>query len=475
MVDIITAFEDEKVFGSSMREQKTWSMWKVFLKTVFGLGDQITGEEFQLFKRFTGRDEKPMQQYEEIYCISGRQSGKTWICSLCCVYLAALTDFWSDKLSPGEKVILPLIAVDQKQAQQSLNYVKGILHSSPILEKRIINELTWEIELRNSVIIRVSAANWRTATRGARYIGLLLDEAAFMKDQSHEYNAEAIISSVKPALLPGGLIMAISSAHGRFGLMYSNWQESWGKEDPRVLIWRSDTSSMNPTYDKRKIERELKKDEVNAKAEYFSEWRDITGTAFPEEVIEKCIFPGRENIEPKEDTRYICFVDHASGVAGGDSFCFCIAHQDYEGEKIKFDYLGEFEPPFQPSHAIEECVNVCEDYEISHVTSDKFAKGFIAEGFEAYGFVWEPCPLSKSELYGQLLVLMNEGRVEIPDDERLLSQMRNLERTARMGGLPDSIDHPRGKNFHDDRINSLAGAAYLASERYERPEIIVLG
>jgi len=192
-------------------------------------------------------------------------------------------------------------------------------------------------------------------------------------------------------------------------------------------------------------------------------------------LIEKAVVPGRSNLEPDDENYYVCFVDHASGVEHGDSFCFCIAHQDRETDKIIIDYLEEFKPPFIPSHAIEETIRVCEDYEISHVQSDKFAKGFIIEGFERHGFVWEPCFLSKSELYNELLILMNQGLVELPDNEKIISQLRNLERTARSGGMPDLIDHPKEKQFHDDLANSIAGACVLASDRYERPEIIVLG
>ncbi|MFC1740122.1 hypothetical protein ACFL0N_01420 [Pseudomonadota bacterium] len=53
-----------------------------------------------------------------------------------------------------------------------------------------------------------------------------------------------------------------------------------------------------------------------------------------------------------------------------------------------------------------------------------------------------------------LLPALNSGRVELPPDDRLISQLIGLERrTAR--GWRDSIDHAPG--VHDDRANVIAG------------------
>ena len=51
--------------------------------------------------------------------------------------------------------------------------------------------------------------------------------------------------------------------------------------------------------------------------------------------------------------------------------------------------------------------------------------------------------------------MINSAKVEILDDERLITQCVNLERrTARSG--KDSIDH--GPGGHDDVINAAAGS-----------------
>ena len=68
----------------------------------------------------------------------------------------------------------------------------------------------------------------------------------------------------------------------------------------------------------------------------------------------------------------------------------------------------------------------------------------------------------KSDLFRDLLPLLNSGRIVLPKSERLVNQLYGLERrTARSG--KDSIDH--GPGGHDDLANSVAGCADLVGSR----------
>ena len=67
----------------------------------------------------------------------------------------------------------------------------------------------------------------------------------------------------------------------------------------------------------------------------------------------------------------------------------------------------------------------------------------------------------KSDLYGNALAAFNSGRVEIPPDDRLVTQLVTLERRTARGGR-DSIDHP--PSGHDDRANAVAGLVAMNSK-----------
>jgi hypothetical protein len=71
----------------------------------------------------------------------------------------------------------------------------------------------------------------------------------------------------------------------------------------------------------------------------------------------------------------------------------------------------------------------------------------------------------KSDLYRDLLPLLNSRRIELLDHARLLAQLVGLERrTARSGR--DSIDHAPGG--HDDIANAVAGALVYCSVPKQR-------
>jgi hypothetical protein len=77
-----------------------------------------------------------------------------------------------------------------------------------------------------------------------------------------------------------------------------------------------------------------------------------------------------------------------------------------------------------------------------------------------HGITYEPAEKSKSELYTELLPLLNSGRVELLDHKRLVVQLCGLERKVARGGR-DSIDHAPGA--HDDMANAVAGVLVTAT------------
>ena len=65
---------------------------------------------------------------------------------------------------------------------------------------------------------------------------------------------------------------------------------------------------------------------------------------------------------------------------------------------------------------------------------------------------------TKSEIYLAALPLlgMGKGSVQLLDNQRLKSQILNLERRVVRGGH-ESVDHPTGSNLHDDVANAALG------------------
>jgi len=452
-MNIIEAIEDPKLFGSLIKDQSTWSNWKVNLKAIFGLS--IEKKELSLYRKYTGRRRAPKARFKEIFTIVGRRGGKSFIASLIACFLALFHD-WRDYLSPGETGWVMVIAADRKQARVILGYIKAILQI-PMFNKFVEKELTWEIRLKNQIIISVKTCDYRTL-RGYTIVAAICDEMAFWRSEGAN-PAQEILTALRPALatVPGSLLLGISTPYSKSGPLYESFRDKYGKDDPDTLVWKAPTKVMNPTIPDRVIDKALKDDYSAAKAEWLAEFREDLETFLPTEMVEACVVPGRWELPKIDGAYYFAFADPSGGRA--DSFTLGLAHKTKESEKIILDRIEERQPPFNPRAVVEEFSKIIKSYGRSKVTGDKYAGEWVSSAFRANGITFKSSELNKSEIYLEFEPLLAQGGVELLDNKRLFNQLRSLERRTRSGGR-DSVDHSPG--LHDDVANAAAGACFLA-------------
>jgi len=104
-----------------------------------------------------------------------------------------------------------------------------------------------------------------------------------------------------------------------------------------------------------------------------------------------------------------------------------------------------------------------ESYHCHSVTGDRYAGEWPRETFRSHGIEYRVAELDRSRLYLELLPITNTGTVELPDEAKLLPELRGLERRRGAAGR-DRVDHAPGQ--HDDRANAAAGVVVgLAMER----------
>ena len=152
------------------------------------------------------------------------------------------------------------------------------------------------------------------------------------------------------------------------------------------------------------------------------------------------------------------FAVDPSGGSGEDSFGACVSHR--EGKVVIVDAVREFRPPFSPEQVIAELATLAKSYRCTKVTGDRWAGEFPREGFRKHSLTYEPSKVVKSDLYINLLPLLNSKQIVLPRNDRLFSQIVSLERRTVRGGH-NSIDHPPGQ--HDDVANSVALAASITA------------
>ena len=159
----------------------------------------------------------------------------------------------------------------------------------------------------------------------------------------------------------------------------------------------------------------------------------------------------RHELPPEPGVDYTGFTDPGGGVS--DSMTLGIAHLGRNNACI-LDAMFEKRAPFNPEEAVAECAVLCRCYGVTKIVGDKYAGEWPRARFAEHGIEFEQSARPKSDLYRDLLPLLNARRVELLDHPRLSAQLCALERrTARSGR--DSIDH--GPGGHDDLANAVAG------------------
>lgn len=94
------------------------------------------------------------------------------------------------------------------------------------------------------------------------------------------------------------------------------------------------------------------------------------------------------------------------------------------------------------------------------MVGDRYAGEWPREQFGLHNINYEQSAAPKSDLYRDLLPLINSRRIALLDHPKLINQLCSLERRTARGGR-DSIDHAPGA--HDDLANCVAGLAAINS------------
>ena len=449
---ILEAIQDPRLLPGFA--DSSWAPWKAALAALFGL--PMTQDQLDIYRAHTGRDEFPTMPASEGWFIVGRRGGKSRMAALVAVYLAAFRDY-SEILSPGERGVLMVLAADRKQARVIFRYCEALLDSSPVLAPLVTGCTKETLSLSNGVDIEIHTASYRS-TRGYTCVGAILDEVAFWQSDESSNPDKEIISALRPAMatVPSSILLAISSPYSRRGQLWENYKNHYGKVGP-ILTWNAPSREMNSTIPNSIIQDALEADEPAARAEWLAEFRKDVESYVSIEAIEAVTVPGRHQIPPLERITYKAFVDPSGG--SSDSMTLAIAHR--EDGKAVLDLVLERRPPFSPESVVEEFAQTLRQYRVSKVYGDRYGGVWPSAEFTKRNILYEPSQETKSEIYGNLLPVLNSGKVELLDNKRLQTQIVGLERRTSRSGR-DSIDH--GPHGHDDLINSAAGALLLASK-----------
>ena len=462
-MNYIECIDDPEVFGR-WYGAPSWTAWRVVEKAIFGL--PIEPGELPLFKELTGRDEPPDRPASETWIIAGRRSAKSRKAATIGVYLSTIgTEVlgYHQRLAPGERGVVLILAVDKSQARITLDYARAYFQAIPMFGAMVERDTGEGIELNNRMSLMVVANDFRSI-RGRTIVAAILDEVAYWRNELTSNPDLEVYRAVKPALasMPGSLLIGISSPYRRAGLLWQKFKRHWAKSGS-VLVVQAPTERLNPEIDRATIAEAYADDTEAARAEWGGAFRTDLADFVPREVVEALVSPGVYERPPIKGARYHGFADPSGG--SSDGFTLAIAHRERDGVAF-LDCVRERRPPFSPEAVVEEFSGLLNSYGLHEVVGDRYAGQWPGEQFRKRGVTYRTSEQAKSEIYLESLPLLNGGRVDLLDNERLVAQICGLERRTARGGR-DSVDH--GPGGHDDLANAALGAALLAVGRQRLP------
>jgi hypothetical protein len=459
-VTIVDALADRQLLGAPslgvFADLTSWQPWLVFLRAAYGL--PLRADERAVFCRHTGLGEyqPPPGGWTEVVCIVGRQSGKTRMAATVAAFEAATASPGQD----GTDQYALLIAQDQRSSVRTLyRYARAPFDRVPMLAQVVSNTTADTLTLSNACTLAAYPAR-PAAVRGLRARVVVLDELAFYRSSDNTPNDTEMLRAVRPCLATtGGKLFILSSPYAQSGALYELHRRHFGRPDGPVLVWQASAPDMNPTLSPDYLLRMAQDDPEAYRSEVLGEFRAGVSTFLDAEAIAGSVEAHVRERVRQPGVVYVAFDDPASG-SGGDAWTKAIAHR--ERDRVVLDVLRTWAPPFNPSGVIAESAALSKAYGVHGTVGDRYAPGFVLEGFRAHGLTYTPSQRDRSTLYLELLPLVNAGRIVLLDVPDLLRELRGLERRRGSAGR-DRVDHAPGQ--HDDRANAAAGALVLAAGR----------
>jgi hypothetical protein len=439
MAELITSFDEfvglDELLGPDFAAA-SWSNWKLTIRAA--LGEYLDPNEQARFRELAGRD-RPPHRVRELWLAIGRRGGKDSIASAIASYLATCSNF-QNYLRRGERAVILCLAVNREQAAIVFSYIRANFAEVPLLADMVERIGDSVIELSNGIDIQVATANFR-GIRGKTIACAIFDEVAYwFSDDTYVNPDKEIYSAILPAMTTlrqaGALLIGISTVYKRSGLLFDKWHRYHGTDDPDVLVIRQPAAIYNPNLDndpllKAEITRERIEDPERAAAEWDSIWRSDLADFVDRQAVEACVAKDRFELLPQPTIHYRAFID-TSG-SGADSYTLAIGHRDRQTNKSILDLVREIRPPFSPEKVTQEFVSILRTFHIGEVTGDAYGGEWPRDAFRRRGIHYMISEKVKSQIYVEFLPLINSGRVELLDHQRLIHQLTRLERRTGRG------------------------------------------
>ncbi|HKQ70997.1 MAG TPA: hypothetical protein VJT73_16740 [Polyangiaceae bacterium] len=457
---------------------------RVFAKVAFDGVDpcELVGRERRIADEiFGGAETIPPAARRVIVAYFGRDSGKTTLAADYVVYRLLTSDL--SACGPGDIPIGVVIAPDTKTARVMIRMALARVKASPELASLVKGETATSFTLRRPTDKRlvafeaIAASRGGAAARGRTIVVGALDEAEFLYSGDGYVRTDGeSFRAMTPRLVKGGAIMLISTPWGDESLMRKLHAENFG--DPKTalvakaptLVMRDDDPELAA-----RIDAEMASDPDNAKREFFCNLAGLGGSArlFDPQTIDNAVDPDADIVAVHDSRgagRNLVPVFDRAGAAWDLGLVRDCAVQVVVGRRrgvYQVASLREHRPqkgaPLKLSHIVTTFADDLEAFpRIRRVVADGHAREPAREYASKRGIAIDHAPegaAGKALVYLLAKKLFAEGRVIIPNNPRLISQLKSITiKQAPGGGL--TISAPRRGGSHGDICSALVLALW---------------
>jgi hypothetical protein len=386
--------------------------------------------------------------------VCGGRGGKSYLGALRLVHGMFRRDLSS--VAPGQRAVALCIAPSEELRQEIINYAVGAIRSSALRPALIVPKGTGADDTVSRFSIRradgaIVAFRAGVATRGG-YGGrgksltdFLMDEAAFFRDASSKVNDEEIYKAASPRVLPGGQSIVKSTPWGEAGMLYDFHARCFGKPDG-ALVAHAPTLLLNDApWVATIVAREYARDPDNARREFGALFMAGGTLLFFEGSTIEAAKTVTNPIRDPKDLRGGDIIR-----AGGDlgfvsdsaALVIVVVRDGVSYVASILELRPQAGAPLEPGEVVRKFAEEMKRWGVEYLMADGHYRQSLIEHLAKHGLKYVPAPSTPSEPYVATRGLLRSSRLVLPDDHRLVQQMREVQsRTRSGGGL--SIIHPR--------------------------------
>ena len=364
----------------------------------------------------------------DIVCAS-RQTGKTILGSNQIIKWALAK----------ENVVIMWVSPTNSQTVKVYKSIVAALGDAPFVSSYKQTQGDTEIKFTNGSVIKFKSAAAEDNLRGETVHYMVLDEAAFIKE-------DTFLEILLPMLnVAGRKLLIISTPKGR-----SNWFHKYyvkGVNGSKGFKSHRFNCYQNPFANPAIIQiAKENMPELIFKQEYLAEF--VEGAAIIENIAELCI--RKMQLTPKLGKKYYAGIDLA---LKNDYTVFSVVDED--GNLVFFDRFNKVTAPelkerlvkliklWNPENTLIETNNM------GGVIFDDLKYLYEIKKLEG----WNTSHTSKNEIINHLINAFSGKTMTLPDDDILKAELETFEMDITSSG---KVKFAAASGFHDDIILSLA-------------------